>query len=94
MQVQTWTAEVVPSLVPEFVSKHITVDFDPIKRKEVYIFSVDNNHKLFANCKTDINKRAKAKKLMLELGFSKLEYLSTDDMPDEWWNCECHTDLN
>jgi len=94
MKVQLWEADFVPSLIPDFISNHITVDYDFMKSRDVYLFSLDHNHKVFSKCKNEVSKKKLARTLMLKLGFVNLSYITTSEMPDEWWDCPCHSDHN
>lgn len=94
MQIQLWTADVVPSFVPEFVSSHVTVDQDFLTGKEYYILYLNHKHKLFENCKSEFNQMKLARKHMLQLGFVNPRYVDKDKILPEEWNCPCCVDNN
>ena len=94
MEIQIWTADMVPPYVPEFVSSHITPDIDIETGKEYYILAIDHNHDSFKNFKNKINQRRAARVIMLKLGFINPRYIGDDEMPSSDWDCPCHSENN
>jgi hypothetical protein len=78
MIVQLWTADYVPSIVPDFVDKHITVDFNPFTQKDEYIFEINPNHPVFAKTK---NVQKAVMPWLRQLGFKRPKHFYTGEKP-------------
>ena len=74
MLTQVWTAKHVPSLIPDFVDPHITVEDDGS-----FIFEVNPSHETFKNSK-DVKKAVRT--FLRAGGFTGINLIYEGDKPD------------